>query len=111
MVLFLLAVAGCSLFYRNEAYNIGFDFPSENVSKIINGKTTAEEVIHLFGGPYAKSDVTDNEAVWRYYYSTSSTDRESNIFVHEAKSSHQNKTLIIRLKNGIVTHHSYSVGR
>jgi outer membrane protein assembly factor BamE (lipoprotein component of BamABCDE complex) len=111
VALLLLAAAGCSMSYRNETYDIGFDFPSENVSKIVDGKTTADDLIHLFGGPYAKHGDSENEEVWRYYYATSHSYKENDILANEITSFHQNKTLLIRLKNGVVIHHSYSVGR
>ena len=111
VALFLFAVVGCSLFYRDSTYKIGFDFPSENVSKIVKGKTTGDELLELFGGPFAKNEISEDEEVWRYYYSTDNNYKESDIFANEAKSTHQNKTLLIRLKNGTVTNFSYNVGR
>ncbi len=48
--IFLLAVAGCMSSFKHTTYEDGFDFNSENVKKIVIGKTTGKELIQMFGG-------------------------------------------------------------
>jgi hypothetical protein len=106
----MLAVAGCSLTYHRKTFNDGFDFPSENVALIVKGKTTGDDIIGMFGGPLQKSDVSENEEHWRYYYSTGIVIYESGFLSDETQSSRWHKTLIIVLKHGVVTDFTYSEG-
>lgn len=105
-----LAVAGCSMSYHRQTFNDGFDFPSENVSGIIIGKTTSDELIELFGGPLAKNDISETEEVWRYSYSTGIRIEEDDFFTDDVQSTHQYKMLVIKLKNGTVTNFTYTEG-
>jgi hypothetical protein len=108
--LIILALVGCTLSYHRSTLNNGFDFPSENVKRIIKGKTTDDELIDLFGGPLAKSEISENEEVWRYSYSTGFKTEIGGIFSDEVHSSRLYKMLIIRLKNGTVTNFTYTEG-
>jgi hypothetical protein len=101
----LLAIAGCA--YHNSTYNDGFDFPIENVSQIIIGKTTDNELITMFGGPLEKSEVSENEERWEYSYS-SGTKIEESFLTDEVHSTGHYKTLDILLKNGTVTNFTYT---
>ena len=108
--MFLLAVAGCSLSYHRQTFNDGFDFPSENVSGIVIGKTTGDELVELFGGPLAKNDISETEEVWRYSYSTGLTTEIGGFFSDEVQSTRRYKMLVINLKNGTVTNFTYTEG-
>jgi hypothetical protein len=103
-----LAVVGCALSYHRSDDNDGFDFSSGNVNKIIKGKTTANELIQLFGGPLSKSEVSENEEEWKYSYSTSIKIEEKYFLTDEVQSTGHHKTLDILLKNGTVTSFTYS---
>jgi hypothetical protein len=104
----LLVLAGCTFGFHRSSHNDGFDFPSENVSRIIIGKTTDDELIQMFGGPLAKYEVSENEERWKYSYSTG-TEIEEQVFLTDTvqSTSHQ-KTLDILLKNGTVTNFTYA---
>jgi hypothetical protein len=106
----MLAIAGCSLSYHRKTFNDGFDFPSEYVGEIVKGKTTGDEIISMFGGPLQKNDISDNEEQWRYYYMTGIEINENGFLTDEQHSSRWSKTLVIVLKNGIVTNFIYSEG-
>ncbi|WP_404340296.1 hypothetical protein [Pseudoalteromonas mariniglutinosa] len=43
--LVVLSLSGCA----TSSYTVGKNFASENVSQIVKGKTTSEEMIALFG--------------------------------------------------------------
>jgi hypothetical protein len=107
----VLSVVGCSLSYQRKTFDEGFYFFSENVNKIILGKTTGDEIIDLFGGPLAKIEIMQNEEQWRYYYSTGIEIRESGFLTDEVQSTRWHKTLVIRFKNGIVTGFIYTEGQ
>ena len=104
----ILAVVGCALSFGSSTNNDGFDFPSENVKKIVIGKTTSNELIHMFGGPLAKYDVAENEEQWTYSYSTGNKYEVRGFLTDTAQSTRRRKTLSIQLKNGTVTSFSYT---
>jgi outer membrane protein assembly factor BamE (lipoprotein component of BamABCDE complex) len=111
VALVLLAVAGCTLAYHRKTFDDGFDFPSEKVNKIVKGKTTGDEIIQMFGGPLGKSEILENEEQWRYFYSTGIEVKESGFLTDEERSTRRRKTLVILLKNGVVTNFTYTEGR
>ena len=94
--------------YQRKTFDDGFDFPSENVSKIVKGKTTGDGIVQLFGGPLSKNEILENTEQWRYTYSTGVEVRESGFLTDEERSTRWNKTLVIQLKNGIVTGYTYT---
>ena len=52
LVTFLnLSLVGCA----TSTYSVGKPFPSENVSQIVKGKTTSQDLIRLFGEPFTKT--------------------------------------------------------
>jgi hypothetical protein len=106
----LLSADGCALSYHRTTYNDGFDFPSENISKIVKGKTTGDELVEIFGGPLAKSEVSEDEEIWRYSSTTGTKIEQTGFLSDEVQSTRQHKTLDVRLKNGIVTDFSYTEG-
>ena len=110
VALALLAFAGCTLSYKRSTFDDGFYFPSENVSKIVKGKTTGDEIVQLFGGPLSKNDILENTEQWRYTYTTGVEVKESGLLTDEERSTRRHKTLVILLKNGIVTDFTYTEG-
>jgi hypothetical protein len=104
----LLAVAGCMSSFKHTVYSDGFDFPSENVKKIVAGKTTGKELIQMFGGPFEKYGISDEEEQWVYFYSTGTKFTVKSLLTDKVQSTGQHKTLSIRLKNGTITSFSYS---
>jgi outer membrane protein assembly factor BamE (lipoprotein component of BamABCDE complex) len=107
----LLSADGCTLSYHRTTYNDGFDFPSENVNRIVKGVTTGDELVELFGGPLVKSEVSEDEEIWRYSSTTGMKIEETGFLTDEVQSTRQHKTLDIRLKKGTVTDFSYSEGK
>jgi hypothetical protein len=106
-----LAVVGCAFAFQRSTYKVGFDFPSENVSKIMKGKTTGDELIKMFGGPLEKVEVSENEEEWKYFYSTGIEIVEKSFLTDKEQSTGQFRTLDIMLKNGAVTDFTYTESR
>jgi hypothetical protein len=104
----LLAAAGCMSSFKHTVYSDGFDFPSENVKKIVAGKTTGKELIQMFGGPFEEYEISEDEEQWVYFYSTGTKFVEKSLLTDRVESTGQHKTLSARLKKGIVTSFSYS---
>jgi hypothetical protein len=104
----LLAVAGCMSSFKHTVYSDGFDFPSENVKKIVVEKTTGKELMQMFGGPFEKYEISDDEEQWIYFYSTGTKFTVKSLLTDKVQSTGQHKTLSARLKKGIVTNFSYS---
>ena len=110
VALMISLVAGCSLAYHRSTSVDGFDFPSENVGKIVKGKTTDGDLMRLFGSPLGKSDAPNDVVEWRYHYSTGLNIEEQGFFTSDEHSTGHHKTLVILMKNGTVTDFFYSEG-
>jgi len=54
----LLVAAGC--------VTVGRDFPGEPVKKVVNGRTTRDEIRATFGEPYQKG-IENGKESWTYY--------------------------------------------
>jgi hypothetical protein len=104
----LLAVIGCTFSFRHSTDNDGFDFPSENVNKIIKGKTTGNEIIQMFGGPLSKLEVSKNEEQWIYSFSNRTKFSVEGLLTDKAELTGHHKALYILLKNGTVTNFTYT---
>jgi hypothetical protein len=104
----LLGVIGCTFSFRHSTDYDGFDFPNENVKKIVKGKTTGGEIILMFGGPLSKFEVSENEEQWVYSFSSETNYSVEGIFNDKTQSTSQHKTLNILLKNGTVTNFTYT---
>lgn len=99
-----LAVIGCA----TSSYSVGKDFPSENVSKIVRGKTTSNELIGMFDEPFSKTVLSESEEKWIYTYSSGTASAQSYVFTTKVQTTGQHKTLDVLLKNGIVTNFTYT---
>jgi hypothetical protein len=102
-----LAVVGCTT--HTSSYSVGKNFPSENVSKIVKNETTVNELIQMFGVPFLKTVISENEEKWIYNYSsgTASVQRRF-VQIGKVQTTGQHKTLDVLLKNGIVTNFAYT---
>ena len=103
-------LGGCALSFNRETTNDGFDFPSANVSRIVRNKTTADELVQLFGGPLEKTELPDNSEEWKYYYSTGYELKEQGFLTDYEKSEHHSRTLYLQLTNGVVKDYTYREG-
>jgi hypothetical protein len=99
-----LAVVGCA----TSSYSVGKDFPSENVSKIVKGKTTGNELIGMLGEPFSKTVLSESEEKWIYTYSSGTASAQSYVFTTKVQTTGQHKMLDVLLKNGIVTNFTYT---
>ena len=104
VVVVSFVVAGCA----TSSYSVGKDFPSENVSKIVRGKTTSIDLIRLFGEPFSKTVISGNEEKWLYTYSSGTASAQSYVFTTKVQTTGQHKTLDVLLKNGTVTNFTYN---
>lgn len=100
----MLVAGGCA----TSTYTFGRDFAMENVNKIVKGKTTASDLVQMFGEPYSKTVVSDTEEKWLYMYTMSTAKAQSFMFTTKVDSEGQFKTLDILLKDGIVTNFAYT---
>lgn len=104
MVFALALLAGCA----TATSTYGTDFSSDNVSKIVKGKTTAADLITLFGQPYSKTQGAPGQESWMWTYSVAHSQGESWMFGSNEKTTSYTKTLYVTLKHGIVTQYSIS---
>ncbi len=107
MVIFLaIAAIGCSVYgIKTETGN---PIVEENVRKIVNGKTTASEVLGLFGAPTQNSVLADNEL---YVYKNCKTGGTAVAvpFVGQYGSKERCNTLTVTIdrKSGIVQTYNF----
>jgi hypothetical protein len=106
LVITLFLIAGCA----TSSYSVGKSFSSENVNKIVKGKTTSAELINLFGQPYTKSVISANEEKWIYMHSSGTSSAQSYVFTMDVKTTGVQKTLDILLKGGVVINYAFTEG-
>jgi len=100
----LLLLLSCA----TSNYKIGNDFSSDNVKKIVKGKTTSNELVVLFGQPFTKYVMSETETKWTYTYHQGTSTAETYIVTTQVKTTGTQKTLDILLKNGIVSNFTFT---
>ena len=99
----IMVLTGCT--YTNS-YDTGTKISSENVNKIVKGKTTEAELIAMFGQPFSKSVVSENEMKWIYAHNSVSASAQA--FTMKTTSSSEMTTLDILLKDGVVVNYAFT---
>jgi hypothetical protein len=102
IALSLTALFGCA----TSTFSVGTDFPIEKTVVIEKGKTTASELSQIFGEPYSKSVISENEEKWIYFYSASTAKAQSYIVTMDVKTTGIQKTLDVLLKNDVVVNYT-----
>jgi len=102
IALSLTTLFGCA----TSTYSVGTDFPIEKASEIEKGKTTASELSQIFGEPYSKSVISENEEKWLYFYSAGTAKAQSYIVTMDVQTTGNQKTLDILLKNDVVANYT-----
>ena len=105
-LLILFALIGCA----TSNYTVGKDFDSTLVKKIEKGKTTSDDLFQMFGYPFSKTVVTENEEKWIYMYSSGTAKAQSYIITTKASTTGQQKMLDILIKDGVVINFTYNEG-
>lgn len=102
----VLSLSGCA----TSSYSVGKNFASENVSQIIKGKTTSEELIVLLGEPYTKTVLSASDEKWIYMHSEGTTKAQSYIVSMDVKTTGTQKMLDVLISNGVVANFAYTEG-
>lgn len=102
----VLSLSGCA----TSSYSVGKSFASENVSQIIKGKTTSEELIVLLGQPYTKTVLSASDEKWIYMHSEGTTKAQSYIVSMDVKTTGTQKMLDVLISNGVVANFAYTEG-
>ena len=71
-----LCIYGCA----TATSTTGRDFDSLKVSQIVKGKTTADEILNMFGPPSGKQPEAENAERWLYSYVTVTAHAEEGPF-------------------------------
>lgn len=95
-------LGGCA----TSTYSIGTDFPIEKASSIEKGKTTTDELLSTFGEPYSKSVLSESEEKWLYFFSAGSAKAQSYIVTMDVKTTGNQKTLDVLIKDGVVVNYT-----
>lgn len=104
--LLILLVTGCA----TSSYSVGKDFASENISQVIKGKTTSEELTALLGEPYTKTVLSASDEKWIYMHSEAIAKAQSYIISMDVKTTGTQKMLDVLISNGIVVNFTYTEG-
>lgn len=102
----VLALSGCA----TSSYSVGKNFASENVSQIVKGKTTSEELIMLLGEPYTKTVLSASDEKWIYMHSEGTTKAQSYIVSMNVKTTGTQKMLDVLISEGVVANFAYTEG-
>jgi hypothetical protein len=108
-VLAVLGISGCST-TTTRTYSTGRDFPAEQVSNIVKGRTTSAELKQMFGEPWGKATISATEEKWVYTHSSGTTRAQRSGSTTRAESTTQLKTLDVLLKDGIVINYTFTEG-
>ncbi|MDZ7660846.1 hypothetical protein [Thiohalophilus sp.] len=100
----LSLISGCA----TSNYSVGNPFPSENVNKIVKGKTTTADLANLFGQPFSKTVISANEEKWMYMHSSGTSTAQSYVFTMDVKTTGMQKTLDILVKDDVVVNFAYT---
>jgi hypothetical protein len=101
-IIFLLV--GCV----TSSFKVGNDFSSANVSKIVKGKTSSNEMISLFGEPFTKSVISATDEKWIYIYSNGTAKAQSYIVTMKVETTGTQKTLDVLITDGVVSNFTYT---
>jgi hypothetical protein len=104
--LVVLSLFGCA----TSSYSVGKNFAGENVSQIIKGKTTSQELILLLGEPYTKTVLSASDEKWIYMHSEGTTKAQSYIVSMDVKTTGTQKMLDVLISNGVVANFAYTEG-
>jgi outer membrane protein assembly factor BamE (lipoprotein component of BamABCDE complex) len=105
--LVVLSLSGCA----TSSYSVGKNFYSTNVSQIIKGKTTGEEIVTLFGEPYSKTVISSTDQKWIYMHSEGTTKAQSYIVTMDVKTTGKQKMLDILITDGVVANFAFTEGQ
>jgi outer membrane protein assembly factor BamE (lipoprotein component of BamABCDE complex) len=106
IILGFLISSGCSVYgIKNETGN---PIVENNVRKIVNGKTTASEILELFGAPTQTSSLGDNE-LYIYKNCKSSGSMVAVPFVGQSGTKERCNTLTVTIakKSGMVENYNF----
>lgn len=105
--LVIFSLSGCA----TSSYSVGKNFSSENVSQIVKGKTTSQEMIALFGEPYSKTVISATNEKWIYIHSEGKAEAQSYIITMDVKTTGTQKTLDVLITNGVVVNYTFTEGQ
>ncbi|CAG9297070.1 outer membrane protein assembly factor BamE domain-containing protein [Celerinatantimonas diazotrophica] len=98
-----LLLSGCA----TSNYSVGRDFPSQEVQQIVKGKTTQAQILAMFGKPYSKSALENNQEKWVYLYSHGTSHAQSYLITMSVTVKGHRKMLDVLFKDGVVENYSY----
>jgi hypothetical protein len=102
----LALTVGCA----TSTYTFGRDFPGESANQITKGKTTSADLVKIFGEPFSKNVISATEEKWVYSYGSSTSSAQSYVITMKVKTTGQQKTLDVLLKNGVVVNYVFNEG-
>jgi len=100
------ALVGCA----SGNYSVGNDFSAEQVTQIVKGETTTDELVAWFGQPYSKVVISESETKWMYIHTKGSAKMQSYLVTAKYTSSGTQKMLDVLVKNNIVTNYTFTSG-
>lgn len=106
LALLIIALVGCA----TSSYSTGKNFDSSLVNKIVKGETTKDDLVRMFGQPFSKTVISENDEKWIYMYSSGTAKAQSYVITMKVESRGIRKILDILLKDGVVINYAYTEG-
>ena len=72
------SLSGCAT--SSGGYSVGRDFNSSAVSQIVKGETTKDDIVRMFGEPFSKTVISENEEKWMYVYDAGTVKVQGGVF-------------------------------
>ncbi|HUA64945.1 MAG TPA: hypothetical protein VME24_03795 [Alphaproteobacteria bacterium] len=109
LLLLCVGLCGCVTSVVRNQTTSGADFDETKIGQIQKGKTTADQIVSLFGEPRSEDIVSPNQILWRYrYQSTTFVDTYDQINGAAVKQiSGYEKKLEILMQDDVVVNFSY----
>ncbi len=105
VAMFTVMVLSCAI----KHYSVGKDFDETLIPRIEKNRTTQEELLAMFGEPYVKSILSEQEQKWLYHYESGSLKAQSFVLITKVKTiASRKKVLKVLLRDGIVVDYSFT---
>jgi outer membrane protein assembly factor BamE (lipoprotein component of BamABCDE complex) len=88
----------------------GRDFDSSQVSQIVKGKTTSDEILKMFGPPSYKQPEVDDAERWSYSYVTETNQIHNSFGLKEEITGYKKNLNLLLNKDKIVVNYTLDEG-
>jgi hypothetical protein len=103
--MFAVMILSCA----TKHYSVGKDFDETLIPYIEKNITTQDVLLAMFGEPYVKSILSEQEQKWLYHYESGSLKSQSFVLTTKVKTIWgRKKVLKVLLRDGIVVDYTFT---